>query len=300
MVVDLISLLSLLDLIITGLMMGLLLSLMGLGLTHIYGIMRIINFAHGEFYMIGGYALYYASSLLGIPAVPALLFAALAGFFISLFVERSLIRDTYVKKMERPDEYALIVTFALSIFFQNMARELFGPFVRTPRPFWPGRVEFLGSAITLDRIVACIISVCAIALFYIFIKKTWTGRIWQAVAQNRAGAIALGVNIEKTNALAFAASGMLAALAGALLAPVFSVYSSVGTVPQAKGFVIIVLGGMGSIGGSLVGGLIVGLIDAMISVLISPAYATTATYILLIIFLLFRPEGLFGEKARRF
>jgi branched-chain amino acid transport system permease protein len=288
-----------LSLMLSGLIMGLIFSLMGIGLTLVYSIMRLVNFAYGEFYMFGGYALYYASSLLGIPTILALPLAPLTGFCIGLLVERLLIQDTYTKKIERSEEYALIITFTLSIFFQNLARELFGPFLRTPSSFLPGRVHFLNFVITWDRVMAVIIAISGFALVYVFVKKTWIGRIWQAVAQNLPGALALGVNIKRTNALAFATSCMLASLAGALLAPIFSTYSSVGAVPLIKGFLIIVIGGLGSIKGSLVGGLIVGLIDSIVSGFISPAYASVALYIIMAGFLVIRPTGLLGGKVRR-
>ncbi|NIN52729.1 MAG: branched-chain amino acid ABC transporter permease [Nitrososphaeria archaeon] len=287
------------NLIIIGLVLGAIFSLMGMGLNLVYGVMRIINFAYGEFYMVGGYALYYAATLLGVSTVLAFPFAALAGFLVALPVERLLIRDTYTKRIERADEYALIGTFALSILFQNIAREIFGPFIRTPKPYFPGLIQIFTLTISWDRIFVFISSVTILILVYGFIKKTWIGRTWQGVSQNRAAALALGVDIKRVSFLAFGTGGMLAATAGALLAPVLSIYPHVGVVPLIMGFVIIVIGGLGSIEGAMIGGLIIGIINAMISGLLSPAYADVAAYVILMIFLTLRPTGLFGERVRR-
>lgn len=285
------------SLITMGLILGFIYALMGVGVTLIVGIMNLSNFAHGEFYMIGAYALYYAASLLGIPSILCVPFAILSGFLIGFAVEKLIIRDTYTKKLERPFEMAMLGTFTIAIILPNAVREIFGPFVRSPPSFLPGSINILLLVtIGLDRVLALIISALALLALYVFILKTRTGRAWRAVAQNRTGAIISGIDIEKTSSLAYSTAGALAALAGALLSPVNIVYPHMGFAPLVISFVIVVIGGLGSIEGSLVGAIIVGLTHSLIAGLVSPAYADVAMYLTLLITLIFKPAGLFGGK----
>lgn len=287
----------LVSLLLNGLILGLIYALMGVGVTLIVGIMGLSNFAHGEFYMIGAYTIYYVASLLGIPSVLSIPFGALSGFLTGFAVEKLIIRDTYTKKLERPYEMAMLGTFTISIILSNLAREIFGPFIRSPPPFYPGSIDILFFVrIGLDRVIALVLSALTLLTLHIFIKKTRTGRSWRAVAQNRIGAIFSGISIGKTCSLAFSASGALAALAGALLSPVYGVYPHMGFAPLCISFVIVVIGGLGSIEGSLIGAIIVGLAHSLIAGIVSPAYADVAMYLALLITLVFKPAGLFGGR----
>ncbi|MEM2072503.1 MAG: branched-chain amino acid ABC transporter permease [Candidatus Caldarchaeum sp.] len=291
-------LIFLLELIIIGLLLAFLYALMAVGLTLIYGILRTVNFAHGEFYMLGGYSLYYFTTIFNLPSFLGIPIAAGVGFLIAVAVERLVIRDIHVKAVARPVEYVLLGTFAVSVILQNLAITVFGPFLQTPKPFLSGVVSIISFTVPWDRLIAMTTSIITITILYLFIKKTWTGKIWMATSQNRFGAQALGVNIEKVSMLSFGTSGILAAVAGGLLAPVLTVFPTVGVTPLVIGFVIIVIGGLGSIEGSIIGGIIVSLVQAITSGLISPAYGEVAIWLLLILFLVFRPSGLRGEMVR--
>jgi len=285
------------SLLVTGLILGLIYALIGVGVTLVVGIMGLSNFAHGEFYMIGAYTLYYVASLLGIPSILCVPFGILSGFLMGFAVEKLIIRDTYTKKLERPFEMAMLGTFTISIILPNMVKELFGPTIRSPPPFQPGSITILYFVtIALDRVIALFISASALLTLYIFIMKTQTGRCWRAVAQNRIGAIICGISIEKTCSLAYSTAGALAALAGALLSPVYGVYPHMGFAPLTISFVIVVIGGLGSIEGSLVGATIVGLVHSLIAGIVSPAYADVVMYLALLITLIFKPTGLFGGR----
>lgn len=288
----------LLEFIIIGLILAMIYSLMATGLTLVYGILRVVNFAYGEIYMIGGYTLYYLTTLLGLPPLACLPVAALAGFALAVVLERTIVRDIHRKSIDRPAEYVMLGTFATTILLQNTAIILFNPFLKTTPPLIEGKLTILTFTISLDRLVAMFVAIVALALLYLFLEKTWIGKTWIAVADNRDGARILGISVEKVGMVSFGVSGALGALAGAVLTPLYGVYPTIGVTPLVIGFVIIVIGGMGSIEGSIVGSIVVGVVQSLVSGLAAPVYGDIAVWILLILFLLFRPHGLLGEKAR--
>jgi branched-chain amino acid transport system permease protein len=283
---------------IVGLILAIIYSLMATGLTLIYSILRVVNFAYGEIYMLGGYAFYFMTTLFGAPPILGLPVAALTGFAASLLLERLLVKDIYNRNIDRPTEYVVLGTFAVTIFLQNFAILLFGPFLKTTPPLVEGKLSLPTFSISYDRIIAMIVALTTLASLYLFIKKTWAGRAWLAVAQNREGAKIIGINVERVGMVSFGVAGALGALAGGVLTPVYGVYPTVGTTPLVIGFVIIVIGGLGSIKGSLIGGVIVGLVQSLISGLAAPVYGEMALWIILLLCLLVRPSGLFGERIR--
>ena len=294
--------------VINGVIFGLIYALIALGLTVVFSIMRVVNFSHGEFYMLGGYALYAltagAVTLFSIPLIlPTIVGLPLAMVAVAIFgilVERGLLRPVYTARMDRPEEYAIILTFGLSLFLQYGALTTVGPYEMTPGSFWEGSKHIIGDLyLGGDRLFAACTSVFLIGATLFFIYGTWTGRALMATAQNRVGSTIVGINTVRMNITAMAVAGLLAGAAGALLAPVFLVYPDVGQIPVIKAFVIIVLGGMGSIPGAVIAAVILGLVESLGSVYLSVAYRDVFAFLVLIGVLLFRPHGLFGQKARR-
>ena len=285
--------------LLAGLVIGVIYSLMALGVTFIYSIMKMINWAMGEFYMIGSYVQY---ALLATVLGPKLWYLALpvamaSVFVLGLLTQRLLLRPMYVGGVERRDEYATIVTIALMVFFRNLAIVLGGPNQYAPRDYArAGRLLTL--PISGNRLVALISTLVLLALFFLVIKKTWIGRAFRGAAQNRVGIQTAGVDVLRLDMLAFGVGVALAAAAGALLAPDFLVYPENGAITTFKGFEIIVIGGLGSILGSIVGGVLLGVIEALGSVFLSPAYKDLYGFLLLIALLALRPSGLFGERER--
>jgi branched-chain amino acid transport system permease protein len=285
--------------VLAGVVIGVIYSLMALGITFIYGIMKMINWAMGEFFMIGSYVQYaLIVTLLGPGRWWLALPVAMGSvFLLGLAVQRLLLRPMYVGGVERRDEYATIVTIALMIFFRNLAIVLGGPNQYAPpdyaRPVTLGTLPLSG-----NRFVALIGTVVLLGLFFVVIKKTWVGRALRGAAQNRVGIQTAGVDVLRLDMVAFGVGVALAAGAGALLAPDFLVYPENGSISTFKGFEIIVIGGLGSIMGSIVGGVLLGLIEALGSVFISAAYKDLYGFLLLIALLVFRPTGLFGERER--
>ena len=294
--------------LVNGVIFGLIYALIALGLTVVFSIMRVVNFSHGEFYMLGGYTLYAltagAVTLFSIPlALPTIVALPLAMAAVAMFgvaVERGLLRPVYTVRMDRPEEYAIILTFGLSLFLQYGALTLVGPYEMTPGAFWEGSKHIVGDLyLAGDRLFAAGISAVLIGATLYFVYGTWTGRALMATAQSRVGATIVGVDPVRMNVIAMTLAGLLAGAAGALLAPVFLVYPDVGQIPVIKAFVIIVLGGMGSIPGAVVAALILGVVESLGSVYISVAYRDVFAFLVLIGVLLFRPHGLFGQKERR-
>jgi branched-chain amino acid transport system permease protein len=285
--------------LISGLMVGILYALMALGITFIYSIVKTINWAMGEFYMIGSYIQYVAVAFALGPSYwwLAAIISVAGTFLIGYLLEPILIKPMHARPMERRDDYATVVTIALLLLLRSLAVAIVGPYQFRPETnlpiVWIGPLPQEGA-----RVAASVCALLALALFYLVIKKTWVGLALRATAQNRIGAQTSGVDVFRVDAIAFAIGVALAGLAGALLAPLFMVFPTNGVVTTVKGFEIIVIGGLGSIVGSIVGGILLGVIEALGSVFLSAAYKDLYGFVLLITLLVFRPTGLFGERER--
>ncbi|MGA7877151.1 MAG: branched-chain amino acid ABC transporter permease [Desulfoferrobacter sp.] len=290
------------DIIITGLMMGAFYSLMAVGLSLIFGILKVVNFAHGEFFMVGAYTYTLLSLNLGIPLWLALPCSFLLGAVVGWLTERLLMRplyDKYTTWSVMRDEYAIIVTFGLSLFLINLANQIIGPYpYRGPQLVDWSRIEIGPLMISGHRFVASLLASAMLAAIYLFVRYSRWGKEIQAVAQNRLGASISGINSTRVSSIVFSLCGGIVAFSGGLLAPLFHAYPAVGIFPALKSYVVVVIGGMGSIVGSIAGGLLLGLLESFGAVYISYAYRDTFGFIILMIVLLIRPHGLFGEKVR--
>ncbi len=291
-----------LSLISSGLMIGIIYSLMAMGLTLIYSILGIINFAHGEFYMLGGYASYYLLAYIaGLPPLAAVPLAGLIVTLLGLLLERWLLRPMHQGKIERPGEYAILITLGLAFIFQNLALAVFGPHPSRPPSFVKGSLDLGFLKMGADRAVAAGFAVFLLVLLYLIINYTWIGKALRAVSQDKEAAAVIGIDPLTMNTIAFGVGAGLAAVSGALLAPIFMVTPTVGAMPGIRSYVIVVLGGLGSIPGSILGGLIIGLVESLGTGYfpdINRAVTYKNVYGLLIfaVILLFRPRGLFGRE----
>src|SRR3989442_2743818 len=248
----------------SGIVIGVIYSLMALGITFIYSIMKMINWGMGEFYMIGSYVQYALIVNLVGPRrwYLALPLAMGAVFLLGLVIQRFLLRPMFVGGVERRDEYATIITIALMVFFRNLAIVLGGPNQYAP-PDYARPMTLVTLPISGNRFVALIGTLVLLALFYLVIKKTWVGRALRGAAQNRVAIQTAGIDVLRLDMLAFGVCVALAAAAGALLAPDFLVYPENGAISTFKGFEIIVIGGLGSILGGNVGRLLVARVHAL-------------------------------------
>lgn len=290
------------DLLVNGLIFGLFYALMAVGLAMIFGVLKVVNFAHGEFYMVGSYAYVLISLKLGVSPWIALPVAAAAGAAIGWLVERTLMRPLYSGYSSwgiMKDEYAVVVTFGLSLLLINLVDKIVGPYpIRGPELIETTRFSIGPIMLNGQKLIAAGISLAILTGLALFIKKSLWGRQIQAVAQNRLGASLAGIDATRTTSMIFAIAGLLAALSGALLAPVINPSPDVGAFPAIKSYVIVVLGGMGSIWGAMIAALFLGVFEAFFAVYVSYAYRDAFGLLLLILVLIFRPQGLFGEKGR--
>jgi branched-chain amino acid transport system permease protein len=291
-----------LDLAFQGLITGVFYALMAIGLSLIFGILRIVNFAHGEFYMVGAYAFTLVALGLGVDPWLALAAAPLLGALLGWITERLLIRPLYAGYSSwgvAKDEYAIIVTFALSLLLINLVDKVIGPYpMRGPSLVEAQRLSLGPFMMSGHRLTAAIVGAVVILSVFLFIRFSFWGKQIQAVSQNRLGASLAGIDPSRVSMIVFAASGALAALAGALLAPLINASPDVGLYIAIKSYVIVVLGGMGSIGGALIASLLLGILESFAAVYISYDYRDTFGLAILILVLLFRPQGLLGQRVR--
>jgi len=306
-----------------GIVIGIIYGFMALGLTLIFSILGVVSFAHGEFYMIGGMLVYFLTAVWfpGIPPLLAILLACIAVFILGAAFERVFLTPMYEGKIDRPVEYGILVTFGLAFTLQYFVQATVGASpLKTQRYFdfpriglpssddpWllkttSGSLELFGTvSIPNPRLTAAIACILVLLSLIWFLRKTWTGKALRAVSQDREAAAIAGINPDRMNMLAFAMGAMIAALAGAMLVQAFSWLPQVGNIPAMRSFVIVVLGGLGSLPGAFIGGIIVGLVEAAGTGCI-PDAQKAASYIpaygmaVLTLTLLLRPTGLFGRR----
>jgi len=277
--------------ITNGLVIGMIYALTALGVSLVVGIMNVINFAHGEFYILAGYFSYLFAHTMGINPMLAMALAVGAVFLFGVLVEYTLIRPTY-----GDDLYSLILTFILSIVLQSAYLLIFGPYPNKPPSWVKGASDVFGLFMYGNqRLAALFAGLAVIALFFAMLKLTWFGRMIRAASQDREMAELNGINTRRLNMLSFGLGCALAAAAGVILSPVFPVTPSAGVPVALTAFVVVVLGGMGSMWGCVAGGLILGLVENLGAAFISTGYKHVFMFLILILVLLVRPSGLFGR-----
>jgi len=277
-----------------GIVIGVINAVSAIGVSLIVGIMRVINFAHGELYIFAGYFSYHLSLTFGIPPYLA---APLSIFFIfltGLGMERTLIRPTYGDEM-----YSLIITFVLSIVLQNVALLVFGPYPNKPPNLVDGASNIFGLFhYGNQRLLSFVISIGLLLFIFYLIRRTWFGKSVRAVSQDRGMASLMGVDHFRVNMLSFGLGAALAGAAGVLIAPIFPVTPTGSSSVSLTAFVVVVLGGMGSLKGCVIGGLILGVIENLGAAYISTMYRHIFGFIILILVLVFRPWGLYGQRTQ--
>lgn len=280
--------------VLNGLTLGGVYSLVALGLTLVYGILHVPNFAHGAFYMAGAFVGFYLISSLGYNYWVAMAGAAAAVALIAVLSERLVFHPL----RNAPYLHHMIASIGILLFLESGAQALWGAdFHRMQTPY-TNIVEFGGLTLPAQRILIIVAAFVLVGLLQLFLKKTLTGATIVAMAQSRDGAALVGIDANRVAMLTFAISGALAGMAAVLYAPINLVYTSMGSLVITKAFVIIVLGGMGSVPGAIAGGLIIGFAEAFGAFYISTDYKDIIAFVLLVVILSFRPEGLFSKGAR--
>jgi len=275
----------------SGVLMGALYAMIGIGLTIVFGVMRIINLAHGEMVMLGMFAAYLGHKSLGIDPYLSLLLWVPVLFLAGVAVYRFLL----ARVLSGGELNTLLYTAGLSLLVANAALLLFSGDYRTLtlgyavvplRPF--------GIAIPVALAIGFALAVVITTALWLFLGRTDLGRAIRATSQNREAALLMGIDAERVAALSFGLGTALAGAAGVLLAPSLYLYPTVGELVIVKAFVVVVLGGLGSIPGAIAGGLLLGTVESLGAVYVSSTYKDGLGYVLFLLVLLYRPSGIFG------
>ncbi len=279
--------------VFNGVMLGSTYAIVALGLTLVFGILNVPNFAHGHLYMLGAYVSFFLMTLYGFGFWTALIVSmgilALVGMLIERVVYRPLRDKPHINSFISAVGALMILETSVIVFWGPQGR-------RIPNPY-PDIVELLGITMTYQRLLVILAAIVLIALLQIFIKKTRPGATIEAVAQNREGAMLVGVNVNWVSSLTFAISTATAAAAACLVAPIFMISPTMGALLGMKAFVIVILGGLGSIPGAILGGYILGLLEAIGGGYLSAAYKDVYAFGALVLILSIKPTGLFGREV---
>jgi len=277
--------------IINGVTLGTNYILMALGFTLIFGVLRIVNFAHGEFYMLGAFFVLTAIVKFEVNYLLAAIIAVLVIGLLGYLTEEVIFRRFRDKELE-----GMIIALGLSILLQNLGLVAWGPYDLSIPPVFTGILKIGTLFYPVERLMVVLLSLLLMAGFYLFLKRTKVGLAIQAIAQDTEIARVQGMRINRLYPLAFAIGTGLAAAAGAVIGPLFQLNPWMGIMPQVKAFIVVILGGIGSIPGAFLGGLILGVAESFVSTYASKALADLLGFILVIGILLFRPSGLFGRS----
>ncbi|HEX9819782.1 MAG TPA: branched-chain amino acid ABC transporter permease [Methylomirabilota bacterium] len=275
-----------------GLVFGAALGLLALGLTVIFGLLGVMNFAHGELYMLGAYA--------GVAVIAvtqsfwvALIVAPLLVGVVGAVTEMVALRPLY----RREPLYGLILTFGLALVFREAVRQIWGGDMRRILPPFTGSTPLLGMSYPNYRLFLLAAASALLLAIWLFFTRTRAGIVVRAAVQDAEMLDGLGVNVRRVFTLTFAASGALAALAGLLLAPVFTVYPQMGVEFILLAFIVVILGGMGSLGGSVVAAFVIGIAQSLFALWMNPQRVAIAIFGIMIVVLIVRPRGFFGREG---
>lgn len=284
------------QLIINGLVTGGVYVLVAIGLTIVFGVLGIVNFAHGEFYMLGGYFALMFVTAMGLPFFAALPLAMLGGALIGVLAERLIFRSGGAQL----GSDTIITSFGLAIVLQNLALLVFGPQPQLIRAGLPGgAIKLFNAYVSTQRIIIPLVALVLVVLLHLFLTYTWTGRALRAVAQQPTVAKIVGVDVNRIAMAAFAIGSALAAGAGALMGTVFTMGPSIGGAIALKAFTVVILGGMGNIYGAIGAGLLLGISESFAAGFLGSQWRDAVAFIMVIAVLLLRPSGLFGFTAKR-
>ncbi len=280
--------------LINGVLIGGVYSLVAIGLNLIFGVMKIINFAHGSLMMIGMYTCYWAVRLAGINPYLAILLVIPFLFVLGSFLQRFFINPI----IQAPEHNQLLLTLGLSLFLENLALFLWSPDYRVLQTGY-SNIHFYFGEISLSfvRIMAFTISIIGTIALYLLLTKSDLGKAIRAASQQPMGAMIVGINVRRIYVVSFGIGAACAGVAGAVVAPFFPVYPTVGGLFVITAFVVVVLGGMGSFIGAFFGGLIIGIAESIGAIFLPASMKSLISFIIFAMILLLKPSGLFGGKS---
>ncbi|MGA8261389.1 MAG: branched-chain amino acid ABC transporter permease [Arenicellales bacterium] len=283
------------EVLLQGLVRGSMYVLMGIGLSLIFGIMGVANFAQGELFMIGVYVMFFVSVQLGLPFVVGIVASVLVLIAVGMLIERGLIAPLRRRAGRDWLLDSFVLTIGLMVVLQNLALIFFGSERRGIPQLIKGQVHVGTISISAERLSILAISAVAVVLLWAFIKYTRIGKAIRATAQHPEAAQNLGIDIDRVYTYTFGLGAALAGLAGGLLISIFPAYPTVGAQPIIKSFAVVILGGLGNVGGAIAAGLLLGIIEAYTFFFMSAGWQNVLTAFLVVLILIVRPFGLFSS-----
>ena len=281
---------------VSGLLLGGVYGLVASGLSLIFGVLRIINFAHGAVMMLAMYATYWLFTLFKVDPYVSIVLTGPAFFVLGVVIQRVVIEPNRLAA----EHNQLLLTLGLALFLENLALVLWQGDFRTVRPPYAGASFVIGEALVeVPRLVACGGAVIMALALYVLLRSTDVGKAIRALAEEPEGAMLMGIDVVRIRAVAFGIGCASVAIAGALVTPFFYVAPDVGESFNIMAFVVVVLGGMGNFVGALLGGFIVGLAESLGATLLPGSLKQLVVFAIFVIVLLFRPAGLFGGGRGR-
>jgi len=279
--------------LLSGVLIGGAYALIGVGLTIIFGVMRIINFAHGDLVMLGMYASYFLFTLGNVDPFVSVIFV-----FPALFLFGAILQKTVINRvLNALPQNQILLTIGIGLILSNTMMLLFTSDYRIISTTYSSGSFRLGDiSVSTPLLLSFVITAAVTAVLYWFLLKTDTGQAIRATAQDRDAAQLMGVNVKRMSILATGIGAGLAAVAGSLISPTYYIFPQVGQPFTLKAFVIVVLGGMGSVMGATVGGIIIGATESLAGAYISSGLKDLVVYVLFLLILLFKPAGLFGKS----
>lgn len=282
------------QLIVSGVATGVLYSLIALSMTVVYRATTVVNFGHGDLVMAGAFTLFVLLTALSVPFVPAAVIAVAALFGLGLFIHHVLIRPILLAPHLALAMMALSVGYAL----RGVARVFWGQDVLTMPPVFPQEVYVVRDVVfTSDDVIVTATVLLLMLILFVFFYLSRLGKVIQAIFLTQRGAALVGINVGAYHGAMWGTGAALAAVGGVLLAPTTLVYPDMGVWTLLRGFAAMTLGGFGSLHGAVIGGLLLGILEKLLGFYVSTAFIDVTAYVVVIVVLLVRPRGLFGQHA---
>jgi branched-chain amino acid transport system permease protein len=279
--------------LMSGILVGGVYALIGIGLTLIFGVMRVINFAHGELLMLGMYATYFLFAVARVDPFLSVIIVAPLLFVFGAFLQKSFVN----RVLDALPQNQILLTIGLGLIMSNAAMLAFTSDYRIlTTTYSSSSVNLLGISISTPLVISFVITVAITAALYWFLLRTDTGMAIRATAQDREAAKLMGINVKRMSLIAFGLGAAMAGTAGALIAPTYYIFPQVGATFTLKAFVITVLGGMGSVVGATLGGVLIGVAESIGGVYFGSGWKEVVVFVLFLLVLLFRPAGLLGKS----
>ncbi|HEY6839337.1 MAG TPA: branched-chain amino acid ABC transporter permease [Geobacteraceae bacterium] len=279
--------------LISGILIGGVYALIGIGLTIIFGVMRIINFAHGDLLMLGMYGTYFLFTLAGIDP-----FVSIVITIPLMFLYGGLLQKLFINRvLGALPQNQILLTIGLGLIMSNTVMLAFtSDYKILTTDYSSASVTVAGISVSTPLVISFVVTAVITALLYWFLMKTDTGQAIRATAQDREAAQLMGINVKKMSIIAFGLGSALAGTAGSLISPTYYIFPQVGSTFTLKAFVITVLGGMGSIVGATLGGVLIGVAESMGGAYIGSGWKEVVVFVLFLLVLLFKPSGLMGKS----